>query len=247
MYSPISVPMWSPSLIEISQWRDSSQHWRAMSSLSWNGASLSSKSKQVRPAPSSAWISPTKMPCISERERSAAAGRSVASLAGPVLRCGDLGAARIEDAVLDLGADEALVTGELGLGEHLLHATATSCDRFSQATGTGDPARRQYELLELLLAAAGSLDLFGRIDQRLEEHLAVAPVLELVLQDERERPDRRRVGDPAGAVEVVRVRRDEARDQHPVDADELLDRELRRLGLADRVHERDERVVRRAR
>ena len=44
VYSPISEPMWSPSLIEISQWRDSSQHWRAMSSLSANGASSMSKS-----------------------------------------------------------------------------------------------------------------------------------------------------------------------------------------------------------
>ena len=54
-----------------------------------------------------------------------------------------------------------------------------------------------------------------------------------------------RVGDPARAVEVVRVHPDEARDQHPVDADELLDRELGRFGLADGVHERLELGVRR--
>ena len=61
--------MCSTSFTEISTWRASSQHWRAMSSLRANGASSRpspvSKSQQVRPAPSSAWISPTKMPCIS--------------------------------------------------------------------------------------------------------------------------------------------------------------------------------------
>ena len=81
--------------------------------------------------------------------------------------------------------------------------------------------------------------------QRLDEHLAVAPVLELVLQGELERADRRRVGDRRRVVEVVRVRRDLVRDQHPVDADELLDRELGRLGLGHGVDERDELVVRR--
>ena len=50
----------------------------------------SSKSKLVRPAPSSAWISPTKMPCISLRAASGAAGRSGSSLAEPVLRSADL-------------------------------------------------------------------------------------------------------------------------------------------------------------
>ena len=64
-------PMWSDSLQEISTWRASSQHCRAMSSLRANGASSRpspvSKSQQVRPAPSSAWISPTKMLCMSDR------------------------------------------------------------------------------------------------------------------------------------------------------------------------------------
>ena len=103
VYSPISVPMWSPSLSEISQWRASSQHWRAMSSFSWKGASVSSKSKHVRPAPSSAWISPTKMPCINERERSAAAGRSVAIFAGPVLRAAILAprGSKIRSSILE--------------------------------------------------------------------------------------------------------------------------------------------------
>ena len=57
---------------------------------------------------------------------------------------------------------------------------------FSQATGTGDAARRQVQLLRALAWRRGRpLHLFGRVDQRLEQHLAVAPVLELVLQDER--------------------------------------------------------------
>ena len=62
------MPMCSPSLMLISTWRASSQHCRAMSSFSpngaWSRASPRSKSKHVRPAPSSAWISPTKMPCM---------------------------------------------------------------------------------------------------------------------------------------------------------------------------------------
>ena len=125
------------------------------------------------------------MPCI---ERAGALGRG-GTVGGHLGRAGvalgELGAAGIEDAVFDLRADEALVSGELGLREHLLHATDSSCDRFAQATGAGDPSRRQHELLELLLAAAGPLDLFGRVEQRLDEHLAVAPVFELVLQRER--------------------------------------------------------------
>ena len=60
--------------VEISTWRLSSQHCRAMSSFSANGASSSPlpvvKSQHVRPAPSSAWISPMKMPCIIPRARS---------------------------------------------------------------------------------------------------------------------------------------------------------------------------------
>jgi hypothetical protein len=93
----------------------------------------------------------------------------------------------------------------------------------------------------------GSARLVGRLDQRLDHHLAVTPVLELVLEDERQRADRRGVGDLARVVLVERVRRDEARDVHPVDADELLDRQLGRLGLGERVHEPDHRVVRRLR
>src|SRR4029079_9722491 len=51
----------------------------------------------------------------------------------------DLGAARIEDAVLDLGAHEALVTGQLGLGQHLLHATDTSCAGSPRLPGPAIP------------------------------------------------------------------------------------------------------------
>ena len=62
------------------------------------------------------------MPCISERARSAAAGRSRPSLAGPVLRWPRPSVPRgSKIAVLDLGAHEALVAGELRLGKHLLH------------------------------------------------------------------------------------------------------------------------------
>ena len=89
-YWPISVPIQSLSLTLISTCRASSQHCRAMSSFSANGTSISplssvaapvlatpavSKSKQVRPAPSSAWISPTKMPCMRPRAPSLASRR----------------------------------------------------------------------------------------------------------------------------------------------------------------------------
>ena len=53
-YSPISLPIQSASFTQISQWRASSQHWRAMSSLSANGAvsvppsSATPKSQHVR-------------------------------------------------------------------------------------------------------------------------------------------------------------------------------------------------------
>src|SRR4029079_15427978 len=69
--SPISEPMCWPSLMLISTSRASSQHCLAMSSLrpsgAWSRASPRSKSKHVRPAPPSAWISPTKIPCINPR------------------------------------------------------------------------------------------------------------------------------------------------------------------------------------
>ena len=78
---PISVPIQSDSLALISTWRASSHAWRAMSSLSSNGIvplepSPASKSWAVRPAPSSAWISPTMMPCMSDRAASDASWRS---------------------------------------------------------------------------------------------------------------------------------------------------------------------------
>ena len=57
------------------------------------------------------------------------------------------------------------------------------------------------------------------------------------------RADRRGVGDAARVVQVERVRGDEVRDEHPVDADELLDRQLRRLGFGQRVDEADHGVV----
>ena len=87
------MPIQSLSLTLISTWRASSHAWRAMSSLSANGTVLpvvgllsapvgpvpgtllTAKSWHVRPAPSSAWISPTKMPCIRPRAASLASGR----------------------------------------------------------------------------------------------------------------------------------------------------------------------------
>ena len=185
---------------------------------------------------------------VHQRTRTLTGGGTVdAHLGGTGVALRHLRAARVEETVLDLRAHEALVAGQLGFRKHLLHETQTSYRLFAQATGAGDAARRQVELLQSRLAGTGPLDLLGRVDQRLEQHLAVAPVVELVLQRELERADRRRVGDRARAVQVVRVHGDEPRDQHAVDADELLDRVLGRFRLADRIHEGDERVVRRNR
>jgi uncharacterized protein YcnI len=83
----------------------------------------------------------------------------------------------------------------------------------------------------------GATHLLGRGDEALDEHLAVAPVLELVVESELEAAHRGRVGDARGVVEVVRVGRDLVRDQHPVDADELLDGPVCLRGVGHGGHE----------
>src|SRR6476469_1854169 len=184
--------MWSPSLIEISQWRDSSQHWRAMSSLSWNGASVSSKSKQVRPAPSRAWIAPTKMPCMSDRDRSAAAGRSAAIFAGPVLRVArraPRGSKKASSMRLRTKRSSRANSAS-GRSFFIVHSLSCLNPGFAQATRACDAARSHDQHLELALAPRRTLHLLGRIDQRLEQHLAVAPVFELVLEGELQGADR---------------------------------------------------------
>ena len=81
-------------------------------------------------------------------------GGRCAILAGPVLRWRDLRPAGIEDPILDLGAHETLVSGQLGSREHLLHRDCSPPRLGSpQATGAGDAARRQVQLLELLPGA----------------------------------------------------------------------------------------------
>ena len=78
-----------------------------------------SKSKQVRPAPSSAWISPTKMPCIRPRALSVEfsyVGRERVALRGSATGCADR-TPRLRSDVL-----EPLVTGQFGDRQHPLHA-----------------------------------------------------------------------------------------------------------------------------
>ena len=147
-------------------------------------------------------------------------------------------------AVAHRDGGEALVTGELLDREELSHqpiASWVGCG--TDRAGAGDAAGGHHQLLQLRLVARRPLDLGRRLDERLEEHLAVTPVVQLVLEDELERADRGGVGDLARVVQVVRVRGDLVRDQHPVDADELLDRELGRFGLGHGVDEGHDLVV----
>ena len=51
--------------------------------------------------------------------------------------------------------------------------------------------------------------MFWSLEQRLDKHFAIAPIFELVLQDELQRPNGWHVGDFAGVVEVIRVCRNE--------------------------------------
>ena len=225
------------------------------------GAPAVSKSQQVRPAPSSAWISPVKMPCISD-----AGGVGGVGTVGrePRRRCG--GARRpcrryLPGVLHPLGQrdpDEATVAGEVLDREALPHAD-TPCARsalwFVPGVSYGSPSVRGRRCRRRRRAASRAWP-GGRppgrrprasLDQRLQQHLAVAPVVVLVLEDELQRPDGRCVGDRRRVVEVVRVRGDLVRDQHPVGADQLLDGQLGRLGLGHGVDEGDHLVVGRQR
>ena len=75
----------------------------------------------------------------------------------------------------------------------------------ADGAGAGDAACGEQQLLKLGLVVDGPLQVVLGLDEGLEQHLAVAPVVELVLEDEAERPDRGRVGDRGRVVQVVRV------------------------------------------
>ncbi len=161
-------------------------------------ASPVAKSQQVRPAPSSAWISPTKMPCISARAASGASGRAGREPSSCRLgfgrRCGH--GTGVVDALAHRDGRSASSRASSSTGNEpphqlRLHGLTDAADR----ARAGDAAGGQHQLLELGLVARRPLDLFGGLDERLDQHLAVAPVLELVLQGELQRADRGRVGD----------------------------------------------------
>ena len=97
----------------------------------------------------------------------------------------------------------------------------------------GDAARGQHELLELRLVARRPLDLFVGLDAG--TGCSISPSRQSSNSSCRANLSERIVGASVivrRVVQVVRVRRDDVRDQHAVDADELLDGELGRLGLA---------------
>ena len=154
------------------------------------------------------------MPCIRARAASGASGRSGVSRPGPTLLLGepvlDPRGARVVEALHDRDADEAIVAGQILDGEGLPHAWVSCSLEYGVADGAraGDAAGRQQQLLELGLVVDRPLHLVVGLDERLQHHLAVAPVLELVRQGELERPDGGGVGDGGRVVEVVRVRRD---------------------------------------
>src|SRR5438270_5257964 len=117
--------------------------------------------------------------------------------------------------------------------------------RFAERARSGDATRLDHECLELASSHGRPFDLRRRSDERLQHHLAVPPVVHLVLEDELQPADGGGVGDRARGVEVERVRRHFVGDPHPVDADQLLDGLARRLRRGHRLHELHHGVVRR--
>src|SRR6188472_4126667 len=145
------------------------------------------------------------MPCINDRERSAADGRSTAILAGPVLRCATLAPrgsnTRSSILVRTKRSSRASSDSARNFFIRLLPPARTHCSCrgrlhaplpcgrcavVSKATGACDATRRHVQRLQLLVSARGPLSFLRSVDQRLQQHLAVAPGLELVLQDEGE-------------------------------------------------------------
>ena len=120
-----------------------------------------------------------------------------AILAGPVLRMRDLRAARDRRC-----GPRSSCARSARRGRARTRRASSSCDRdlltsaSPRLPGPAIPPDARYSCSSSAWRRGGPLDLLGRVDQRLEQHLAVAPVLELVLQGELERADRGRVGDP---------------------------------------------------
>ena len=96
-----------------------------MSSLSSNGASSRpvpvSKSQHVRPAPSRAWISPTKMPCIRLRARVGRVGVVGAEAVAALRRRGSAALRGSKMTSSMLHPLEPLVAGQLVDGKDALH------------------------------------------------------------------------------------------------------------------------------
>src|SRR5258706_13026285 len=101
--------------------------------------------------------------------------------------------------------------------------TSSASRRRAERAWPGNAAGGDDQLLQPGLVSCGAIDLFGGLDQRLQQHLAVAPIIELILEDEVDRADRRRIGDLTRVVAVVGVRGDEVGDENAVDAHQLLD------------------------
>src|SRR5436305_7977541 len=63
--------------------------------------------------------------------------------------------------------------------------------KIAEGAGPGDAACLDHDRLERTGPSGGPVDVRRSADQRLEHHLAVAPVFDLILEDELQPPDRR--------------------------------------------------------
>ena len=119
--------------------------------------------------------------------------------------------------------------------------------RVADACRAGDAAGRQHQLLSLAWWSAARSTSSG---VSISDWISISPSRQSSNSSWRMNLSERIVG--ASVIGLVLLRwyvyaRDLARDQHAVDADQLLDRELGRLGLGHGVDEGDQLVVRRAR
>src|SRR5947207_2846638 len=60
---------------------------------------------------------------------------------------------------------------------------------FTEGAGPGDAARLHHQRFQLARPGCSAVDVRGGADQRLQHHLAIAPVVHLVGEDELEPPD----------------------------------------------------------
>ena len=166
-------PSTRPSFTEISTWRASSQHWRAMSSLSANGAvSALAPSPWTSGSPSTCGRRPRGPGSRRRRCRASArgprrrrrwrlGGEAVGGPRGSARRRATAAAPWVVDAVAHRDRVEALVAGELRRrGRTGASADRAACGDADRAR-SGDAAGRHHQRLEPGLVARRPLDVVG--------------------------------------------------------------------------------------